>query len=454
MRLSAELHREAEVLVGRRLGLRLPPERLADLERVLADGLRASRLPSADAYLGWLEGLSIGSPEWSRIAARLTVGETYFFRDRASFEGLAQHVLPALIAARRSEGALRLRLWSAACATGEEAYSLAILLDGLIPDYSAWSITLLATDINQEALAAARRGLYREWSLRETSTEVRDRYFRTRRGSALELTPRIRERVTFGPLNLAEDGYPSLATNTCAMDVILCRNVLMYFDPAVQRKSVVRLQSALVQGGWLLLSPVEASPELLRPLKPVDLPGAVFHRKEEEIEPPPPTAVFPPHTSLGSVLKPTIGRLSPSEAAREEGVPADGMDELLSKGRALADQGQLETARRVAEAAVDRARLDPEGHLLLAAICQELGDTAAARQGLRRAIYLAPDCAPAHLLLGTLLLRSGEPRRGRRCLENAIRLLESLPNEQAVEGAGGLTAGRLKETARAYLAER
>src|SRR4029078_13038990 len=129
MILSPEVHREAEILVGRRLGLRLPAERRADLERAFVEGLRASRLGTAEAYLGWLDGLSAGSPEWARMAARLTIGETYFFRDRAAFEALEQHVLPDLIATRRTEGTHYLRLWSAGCATGEEPYSLAILLD-------------------------------------------------------------------------------------------------------------------------------------------------------------------------------------------------------------------------------------------------------------------------------------------------------------------------------------
>lgn len=453
MRLSAELQREAELLVGRRLGLRLPRERLADLERVLTDGLRSSRLGSVQAYLRWLDGLSVGSPEWARIAARLTIGETYFFRDRAAFDGLEQRVLPELIAARRSEGVLRLRLWSAGCATGEEPYSLAILLDRLLADRPAWAVTILATDINQEALAAAQRGCYREWSLRDTPAAVRDRYFRGRRGAAFEIAPRIREMVTFAPLNLVEDGYPSLVTNTTAMDLILCRNVLMYFDPATQGESVARLQRALLKGGWLVLSAVEASPELLRPLVAVHLTETIFHRKVDAYEPTlqPADLMEPRRVPVAEERSSSkVPRTEPSQSSRPT---MEGSLGLLATARSLADQGQLESARLVAEDAVAEMRLDPERHLLLAAISQELGDGQAARASLRRAIYLAPDSASAHFLLGTILLREGERRRGRRCLENALRLLEPLAAEQAVDGAGGLTAGRLRETARSYLTE-
>lgn len=259
--------------------------------------------------------------------------------------------------------------------------------------------------------------------------------------------------VTFAPLNLVEDGYPSLVTNTSAMDLILCRNVLMYFDPETQRECVARLQRALLKGGWLVLSAVEASPELLRPLVAVHLTETVFHRKADAYEAPlqatdpiePRRVPFAEDRSA-----PDLPRTVPGHSLRPA---AKGSLGLLATARSLADQGQLERARLVAEDAVAEMRLDPEIHLLLAAISQELGDAQAARASLRRAIYLAPDSASAHFLLGTILLREGERRRGRRCLENALRLLEPLAAEQAVDGAGGLTAGRLRETARSYLAE-
>jgi chemotaxis protein methyltransferase CheR len=452
---TAELHHEAEVLVGRRLGLSFGEERRADVDRAFLDGFRSSRHPSPEAYLAWLAGLPDGSPEWGRIASRLTVGETYFFRDRACFDALEQHVLPALVAARRSEGLLRLRLWSAGCATGEEPYSLAILLDRLLPDRSRWGLTLLATDINRDALDVAERGRYREWSFRETPPWIRDRYFRAGRGETWELDARIRGMVTLAPLNLADDGYPSIITNTGAMDLILCRNVLMYFGPAAQREAVGRLQRALVTGGWLVLSPVEASPELLRPLLPVHFPASVFHRKERPLEAALPPQIWPAETSPPPALEFPVTLETNAGPARlpAESPVEERRDGSLAAARALADQGKLESARLVCEAVLARDRLEPDAHLLLAAICQELGDIPAAVDGLRRAVYLAPDSAPAHFLLGALLLRGGARRRGRKCLETAFRLLESVPSEQALDGAGGLTAGRLKETARAYLAE-
>jgi chemotaxis protein methyltransferase CheR len=281
VKLSPEICQQARSLIASRLGLEFSERRQADLERALTRACRASSFSDPEAYLGRLATLPEESPEWGRLAGHLTVGETYFFRDRACFEALEQHVLPSLIASRRSEGVLRLRLWSAGCATGEEPYSLAILLDRLLPDHADWAVTILATDINVEALEAARGGHYRAWTLRETPLPIRDRYFHRRGAETLELDPAIRRMVTFVPLNLAKGDYPTPITNTGAMDLILCRNVLMYLTYEAQRAIVERLRRALVPGGWLAVSPAEAAAELFRPLMPMNFPGAIFYRKDD-----------------------------------------------------------------------------------------------------------------------------------------------------------------------------
>ncbi len=476
----AEPCREAQALIAGRLGLDFPDGRQADLERGLARALRGSPFSVPEAYLAWLRTLPDEHAEWHRLAGQLTVAETYFFRDPACLEALEHHVLPSLIAARRAEGILRLRLWSAGCASGEEAYSLAILLDRLLPDGSHWALTILGTDINREALEAARRGRYREWSFRGAPSWIRDRYFHRRGAETFEVDPRIRRMVTFAPLNLADDGYPTVMTNTSAMDLIICRNVLMYFTREAQGATVGRLRRALAPGGWLVVSPPEASAELFRPLVPIHFPGAIFYRQEpfggrwpevvEEGNLSPPT----PMTSEPALRIPVVlgmgaqaaeaeplggeGRGSAAGSGEEEqrllpvpGAPAAEAQPLLGRARTLADRGSLEQARSLCEAALVQDRLDPEAHILLAAICQEVGDLGAALEALRRAIYLAPDSPSAHFLLGSLLLRNGAARRGRPHLQTVVRLLSSVPPGEAVAGGDGLTAGRLLETARAFL---
>ena len=249
MRLADEVYQQARALIARRLGLHFPQGRRANLERGLLTACHAASVPRLETYLAWLTTLPTASQEWRRLAGSLTVGETYFFRDRASLAALEQHVLPSLIAAQRARDLLQLRIWSAGCATGEEPYSLAILLDRLLPDRSQWHVTILATDINPEALEAAQRGLYRAWSLRETPLWLRERYFCRRSAATFEVDPQIRQMVTFVRCNLADDDDLAAVAHTSAVDVILCRNVLMYFTPEVQRAVVAQLLRALVPGG-------------------------------------------------------------------------------------------------------------------------------------------------------------------------------------------------------------
>lgn len=451
MRLSDDLCLQAQTLIASRLGLDFSKGRQADLKRGLVQACRTSSVSAPETYLAWLATLPDENTEWRRLVGYLTVGETYFFRDRALFEALEQHVLASLIEAYRVQGILRLRLWSAGCATGEEPYSLAILLDRLLPDLANWALTILATDINPDALETARRGCYREWSFRETPQWIRDRYFHRRSAETFEVDPAIRGMVTFAPLNLVEESYPAMVTNTSAMDLILCRNVLMYFTREAQRASVIRLQRALLSGGWLVVSPAEASTDLLHPLAPVNFAGAILYRKEPPFVAPllpiwQPEIVLPelddslPFAySSGDLMTPPLPVTSPD-------ITSD-----LQRAKALADQGRLEEAHELCEAALARDRLDPETHLLLASVCHERGDIPAALEALRRAVYLAPDSASAHFLLGSLLLRQGQRKRGRRSMETVVSLLSSVPRDEPVAGGDGLTAGRLLETARAYL---
>ncbi|MBI4213793.1 MAG: hypothetical protein HY534_05720 [Chloroflexi bacterium] len=341
MKLSEELHTQARTLVASRLGLDFSERRRADLERGLVHAAGTSSEPALRAYLTRLVDLPESSPELMHLAQGLTVGETYFFRDRRCFEVLEQEIFPALISARRKEGTRRLRIWSAACATGEEPYSVAILLDRLLPDRAEWAITILATDINPHSLQIAERALYRDWSFRGSPEWLVGRYFRSRPNGIFELDSRIRGMVTFAPLNLAASGYPSALTNTAAMDLILCRNALMYFTEVARRAAAARLQRALVANGWLALSAIEASPELFGRLVPATFEGAAFFRKSVESASQESAAtrsassggVVSPLLAApweGAALEPTARALPPPVQAPPD-APAPGMPPVLDR---------------------------------------------------------------------------------------------------------------------------
>jgi chemotaxis protein methyltransferase CheR len=434
--------------VAERLGLDVPERRHEDLVRALAGGIGVAALRAQPT----------DGPAWRRLIGALTVGESYFFRDHAAFAALERHVLPELIARRRAAGDRRLRLWSAGCAAGQEPYSLAILLDRLLPDRAGWQVTILGTDLDHDALETARAGVYREWALRDTPAWVRERGLR-----GLEVEPAIRELVTFAPLNLAADDYPG------AVDVLLCRNVLMYLTGDAQRAVVGRLQRALAPDGWLLLAPAEASRELLRPLTPVRYGDAILYRRVAE---PPASGGGPPRrrrapaaaearrdSAEGGDARRGAAAGTAGDARRGAATGAGGRarrkptdrEALLRRARELADGGELDDAAELCAAALRADRLDARAHLLRAEIERERGDEEAAVAALRSAIFLAPDSPAAHFLLGGILVRRGALAQGRRSLEAAVALLEPLDPHAPAPGADGITAGALLDAARAHL---
>jgi chemotaxis protein methyltransferase CheR len=264
--------------VAEQMGLHFGPERRSDLQRGLEATGRELGLGDAGACLQRLLAGPVSRQQFDVLACHLTVGETYFFRDQRGLEILETEILPGLVQSRR-RGERCLRLWSAGCATGEEAYSLAILLTRMLPDWSDWAITVLGTDINPQALEHAQQGVYGEWSFRDEPPWLKDRFFQPVAPGRYRLIPQIRRMVTFAALNLARDPYPSLLNSTNAMDVIVCRNVVMYFSPEQARQVLARLRLCLVEGGWLLGSPTEGSYLTESGLTAVSFPGATLFRR-------------------------------------------------------------------------------------------------------------------------------------------------------------------------------
>src|SRR6266478_3226320 len=272
-------------LVASKMGLHFPPERWQDLEKGIRSVASDFGAPDAETCLEQMLSKPLAKEQIEILASALTVGETYFFRETRSFGILSEQVLPQLIAARQGNER-RLRIWSAGCCTGEEPYSIAISLDRILPKPSQWHITILGTDINPRFLQKAAAGVFSDWSFRDAPPWVKQRYFKQVGPHQFEILPRIKQMVTFAYLNLAEDLYPSLCNNTNAMDLIFCRNVLMYFSAEMAKRVIHGFHHALVDSGWLFVSAVEASAELFPQFCEE---GEVLYRKMERPSPGPAT---------------------------------------------------------------------------------------------------------------------------------------------------------------------
>ena len=433
-------------LLAERLGLHFPEERWGDLERGIAAAAPMFGMPGAESCAQWLLSAPLRRNQVEILAGRLTVGETYFFRETRSFEILEERILPDLIRARGG-AERRLRIWSAGCCTGEEPYSIAMLLDRLIPDIEEWNVTLSATDINPEFLRKAAEGVYGEWSFRGTPAWLRERYFRRRKDGRFEILPSLRKRVSFSYLNLADDVYPSLSNNTNAMDVIFCRNVLMYFTAARAKKVVENLRGSLLDGAWLVVSPAETSNVLFSGFTAVEFPGAVLYRKIAGAESGVIATGYPAPAAdlLPEPLHPLAPASPPGTSVQEAVQPVAPEEAPSLMARACANQGRLAEAIEWSEKAIAAAKLNPAHHYLLAAIRQEQGQSDAAVQSLKRALYLDADFVLAHFALGNLRLAQGRRREAERHFDNALALLHARLQDEIVPESEGLSAGRLGE---------
>ena len=429
-------------MLAARTGLHFPEERRPDLERGIAAASADLGFADPGACLRWLAAAPRPARDIETLVCHLTVGETYFFRDQPAFDALETRILPQLLQARAGND-WRLRVWSAGCCTGEEPYTIAMLLDRVLPPSRRHNVTILATDINPRYLRKAERGVYGEWSFRATPAGVKERCFTHRRDGRFEIRPALRAMVTFSYLNLAEDVFPSLAGNTGAMDIVFCRNVLMYFSPARVKEVAGKLRRTLVDGGWLFVSPAEMSAADFPDFTPVELPGALAYRRSASSPVPAPAAPAPGRDIPVSATS-RAPRSDPAPAPFSAR-PAPVSETPAQAARRCADAGNLEEALEWGERAIATDRLDPANHYVRAAILRERGDTEAAAHSLERALYLDPEFVLAHFALGNLRLAQRRGREARRHLANALELARRRAPGEALDQSEGLTAGRLAD---------
>ncbi len=475
-----------------RTGLDFTQDKAAQLARGLARVMAGSGIKTLDDLYFALKGASATSALWDELVSALTIGETYFFRNTSHFDALTKNILPEIMRAREGN-ARRLRIWSAGCATGEEAYSLAMLLREIIPQPESWNILILATDINRESLAAAQRATYGAWSFRGVDTMIQEKYFHQVGDKRFVLDGSVKRMVTFDYLNLVTDTFPSLFNNTNAMDIILCRNVTIYFSEQITRGVLQKFHQSLVEGGWFIPGPSEPNLLFYDAFDACTFPGAVVYRKNGDkraaapVAPPPakaqvrvtplPVVQAPPKPK--PVVLPPKPVVTPEPVAAsqdpyaealalfEQGRAQDALPLLYRKldkdpkyspayaliGKIHADQGRLEDARQWCERAIAIDRLHPEPYYTLALIYQENGNPDMAIDALKNALYLNRDFIMGHYNLGMLYLQQGNRDLAARSFQNVQRLIQNQARDQLIPEGDGLNVGRLNELVVMHLAQ-
>lgn len=414
-------------LLEARMGWSLAPGDVHRVEHGLRNMARHQGFSTTAECADWLLRDPWSADKEDACAYFLTVGETYFFREKRAFDLIVDCARERLAA-----GDAPLRIWSAGCCTGEEPYSAAMALLEAFPQLRPGAVSILATDVSRRNLDIARQGRYRKWSFRGRQARIRERYFSEDSEGMLRVSPQVRALVQFAELNLAMPSYPSPANGTAGIDVILCRNVLMYFTPAQRRQVVQRLRASLNEGGWLVVNASEASSELFEGFSPASYDDAIHYRKTG-----PATAAAKAAPAMPPSLPvpaPAPRRRAAAPAAAPKHAPA-AADPAPAAEPAAAGGGGVDELRARAASALSA------------------GDIERARTFLQQLVFLRPHDVAAHYLMGMALAQAGRDAQARRKFEVAAELLEGTEDAEPVPGTEGLPAGYLRASLRTLLAK-
>ena len=448
-------------VIEKTFGLHYPPDRGVALQRLLTRASKASGGVGLETLVESLLAGPLSAEHKALLIDTLTIGETYFFREPEVFNTLAWHLGGAQ--ANPAEANNALRVWSAGCCTGEEAYSLAIMFDRHRARFAQRHIELLATDINPRYLQGAKSAIYGPWSFRGAPPWLQAKYFHPLGDGRHQVCAEIRAAVKFAQLNLATDDYPSIKHGTLGLDLVLCRHVLMYFSPQEFARVIHQLAACLREGGWLVVSTAEVGLVNEPSLVSTRIEGVTVFVKRSH-RPRATTVATPKHNGHGDAfsvsasspvpLPPRVTKpatMSPAQRAPRPPGPPDAHNlpgppfnaALLSAARAHADQGNLPAALEICDQLLRQDKLQSFPHFLRASVLSEMGDPREAVLSLRRAIYLEPDCIAAHLLLASLERLDGRAGSAERHWRTARGLATRIPPATLLSDAAGLTAGQL-----------
>lgn len=483
-------------IVARCLGLHFDETRTSFLERLLERRLQQVDR-SADAYLSSLEAEP--SIELRVLAPDLTVGETYFFRNADQFRALAETVLPDRMQVRGADR--RLRLLSAGCASGEEAFSLSMTAHDVAD--GSWDVSILAVDVNPVVLARAALARYTPWSLRGTAPELERRWFRSE-GSDLLLSDAARSRVRFEERNLVHDDPQLWVDDT--YDVVFCRNVLMYFEPIRAQAVVRRIARALRAGGYLFLGHAETLRGLSAEFHLRHTHGTFYYQRRDssegsletgplavpsdspavdvagedadswvqriqrasariaEITAPrsaeaSPGAPLTRSTRSRADVRPALDLLAEDRYAEAleslralpEGIARD-PDALLLRAVLLTQAGRLLEAEETCARVLELDGLNSGAHYALALCREGASDRHGAIEHDQVAIYLDGSFAMPRLHLGLLARTEGDHETARRELAQALELLQREDASRVLLFGGGFRREALLALCRAELA--
>jgi chemotaxis protein methyltransferase CheR len=247
------------------------------LESRLQKRITHLNLASFEAYLDYVKFNPSGSAEIKYLYEAITINETFFFRNQPQLDALVTTILPEVISSKEKLGKNKIRIWSAASSSGEEAYSIAMMINDLVkPKYPNFEFEIVGTDISNAVVDVARRASYKEYSVRNTPPYYLKKYFKVN-GTSFDLDPKIKSMAYFKLLNLYDDLSMRTMIN---FDVIFCANVLIYFDQSSKIKVINHLYNSLYKGGYLFIGYSETLHGISKAFKLTSFPKTIGYKKE------------------------------------------------------------------------------------------------------------------------------------------------------------------------------
>jgi len=489
-------------------GLSFDEGRRQSLHHALWERLQHRGYDSYREYYNLLKFHPEGRLEIRELFDLITIGETYFFRNRAQFDVLMRFVLPEIIQRKVNSGDTCIRAWSAGCSRGDEAYSIAMAMMEVFPSYGEWRISILGTDINRKSLVSSEEAVYGDKDIGHLPKEYLEKYFKTL-GSTYHLRDDVKALVEFEYHNLARD--PCLHEKMQNVDILFCRNVIIYFDPQATQRAIENSYNCLAQDGYLFLGHTETLWQITNRFERVEFPQTFIYKKrlgpvqEDAMKPfmavpeiniegltfsAAPIEAFkaevkvegsgsplrlrsePFGLSSGGNLGPE-GDFKPSEQVEDPTLPVDkpcdaaflsspdhtaAQDKRhsladLAKATILANEAKYKEAADLLGKIVKADNLSVEAYYLLGVLSYKTGDLKEAEAQFRKVIYVAPDSVLAYFNLGNMYLYQRKLGEAAREFKNAIRLLEKKPKDEQVRFCEDFTAEFLLRACRNTLAQ-
>jgi chemotaxis protein methyltransferase CheR len=443
--LTQEQFTRLRVLLAQTAGLVFDDARRESMAYSIAERMRSLGLRDVAGYLARLDDPA----ERQLLVDEVTIQETHFFRNPPQVRALRLHVLPELLRHAEAHGR-RLRIWSAGCSTGEEPYTVAMLLRELLPSTDGWDVKVIATDVSSRAIAAARTGRYGARAVQLATAEELARHFVDAPDGGHEVRPEVRELVEFRHHNLVTEAVPFVPSER--IDLVLCRNVTIYFGRETTRDLMSKIHHCLRDGGYLFLGHSETLWQVSEDFRLVALgtgesAAFVYRRVDKPSER---RSILPDRRTADEGPPPpaeerrTAVRRKPAATVAQP-VP-DG--DALQQAREALSAGRYAEAAQFAADAAGEAPLRAEAFYLRGLALEDLGRDEDALVELRKAVYLEPERGFAHFLLAGVLDRLGQPLLAGRAYGAAADTLGLQPADATAEELGGRSVRELAQLCR------